>query len=129
MKITTFNPMIITKDAEKTVELFEELGFEKRHQPDGSSASGYDYKDYRLTDANGFHVDVAYTSGAGERDITAIRINVDDFSEAYDFLVERGFKSATGKPATETESSQGVFMISPSGLGIVLCQHIKDHVM
>lgn len=125
MKITTFNPIIITKNAAPTVKLFEELGFHQRHQPDGSSAAGYDYKDYRMTDDNGFHVDVAYTSGAADRDFIAIRINVDDFNEAYDFLVERGFKSMTGKPATETESSRGLSLMSPSGIIIVLCQHIK----
>lgn len=31
MKITSFNPLIVTKDAESAVRLFEELGFEKRH--------------------------------------------------------------------------------------------------
>ena len=35
MKITTFNPQIITKNAEPLVKLFEELGFEKRHNPEG----------------------------------------------------------------------------------------------
>ena len=31
MKITTFNPLIVTKDSAPLVELFEALGFEKRH--------------------------------------------------------------------------------------------------
>ncbi len=56
MKITTFDPMIITKDPEKSVKLFEELGFELRHQPDGSSASGFDYKIHRMKDANGLTI-------------------------------------------------------------------------
>jgi hypothetical protein len=30
MKITTFNPQIVTKDAEPIVKLFEELGFERK---------------------------------------------------------------------------------------------------
>ena len=33
MKITSFNPQIITKDAEAVAKLFEEMGFEKRHNP------------------------------------------------------------------------------------------------
>ena len=33
MKITTFNPLIVSKDAESIITLFEELGFEKRHTP------------------------------------------------------------------------------------------------
>ena len=31
MKITTFNPSIITKDGESTIKLFEELGFQQTH--------------------------------------------------------------------------------------------------
>ena len=31
MKITSFNPLIITKNAADTVKLFEELGFEVKH--------------------------------------------------------------------------------------------------
>ena len=31
MKFTSFNPMIITKDSEAAVALFEALGFERRH--------------------------------------------------------------------------------------------------
>lgn len=32
MKFTSFNPMIITKDAETAIGLFEALGFERRHK-------------------------------------------------------------------------------------------------
>ena len=31
MKITSFNPLIVTKDAEFSIKMFEEMGFEKRH--------------------------------------------------------------------------------------------------
>ena len=31
MKITSFNPLIVTKDAASTIALFEALGFERRH--------------------------------------------------------------------------------------------------
>lgn len=31
MKITSFNPLILTKDADSKIRLFEEMGFEKRH--------------------------------------------------------------------------------------------------
>lgn len=33
MNITTFNPQIITKDAEPIIQLFRALGFEKQHNP------------------------------------------------------------------------------------------------
>ena len=32
MKITAFNPQIVTKDPEVLIALFEELGFERRHK-------------------------------------------------------------------------------------------------
>jgi len=35
MKISTFNPQIITSDAESIVEVFEALGFERRHRQEG----------------------------------------------------------------------------------------------
>ena len=125
MKITTFNPLIITKNVDEVVRVFEELGFEKRHAPSGTSGAGNEYMDYRMTDANGFHVDVAYIDAPVPQDITAIRVNVDNFDEGYRFLTEHGFKSPSGKPVTETDHSKGVLMTSPSGFGIVLCQHIK----
>lgn len=125
MKITGFNPIIVTKDMDSIVKTFEDLGFERRHQPEGSSASGFDYSVARMKDANGFHVDVALSSAPIPQDITAIRINVDDFAEAYDLLTSQGFKTANGKPATETDYSKGVFLFSPSGFGIILVQHIK----
>ena len=39
MKITTFNPMILSKNAEEIIKLFEELGFEKKHQKDNIDVS------------------------------------------------------------------------------------------
>ena len=35
MRITAFNPQIVTKDPEPIIKLFEELGFEKRHVKEG----------------------------------------------------------------------------------------------
>ena len=35
MKFTSFNPLIVTKDAEAAIKLFESLGFERRHNHTG----------------------------------------------------------------------------------------------
>ena len=48
MKITSFNPLIVTKDAEPVVKLFEELGFEKRHVKEGISKNNV--TDIRMKD-------------------------------------------------------------------------------
>ena len=56
MKITTFNPQIITKDAESVKKLFEDLGFEQRHNPKGIGE--LDVTGIRMKDANGLYLDI-----------------------------------------------------------------------
>ena len=122
MKITTFNPMILSDKAEEIIELFEELGFERRHQVD--NVDGKDITSVRMTDANGFHVDIARVRT--DRDITTMRMNVRDYDEAYEFLKARGFKNARGEDHTvESPSARSCLMISPSGYSIQLTQHIQ----
>ena len=122
MKITAFNPLIVTKNAEETIRLFEALGFEKKHQKDGINGS---VTSVSMKDANGFHVDVAKSDHVPQ-DISAIRMNVRDFDEAYEFLTARGFRNAQGSNVTDTGSSKATLMISPSGFAINLVEHIKS---
>ena len=126
MKITSFNPSIVTEDIEAVVSLFEALGFEKKHNPTGTSALGNEYVSYRMTDANGFAVDVSKSTAPQGQDLTAIRMNVDDFDEAYDFLIARGFKNAQGGTVTDTGSAKACILCSSSGFSINLIQHIKN---
>ena len=65
MKITSFNPLIVTKDVASVSALFEDLGFERKHNPTDTSAVGNEYISYRMTDGNGFHVDVSYSVDNG----------------------------------------------------------------
>ena len=61
MKITSFNPMILTKKPEEVIALFEALGFEHRHPKTGETGNGennLNFSSVRMKDANGFHVDV-----------------------------------------------------------------------
>ena len=123
MKITTFNPMILSKNAEEIIKLFEELGFEKKHQID--NIDNKDITSVRMTDANGFHVDVAKIHDK-DKDITTMRMNVDDYDEAYEFLKGKGFKNASGEDrAVESKSAKSCLLISPSGFSIQLTQHLK----
>ena len=78
----------------------------------------------RMRDANGFYVDVA-SADRVPQDLTSIRINVDDFDEAYDFFMARGFKNVREDRFIETSSSRDTYLISPSGFAITLIQHIK----
>ena len=77
MKITTFNPQIITKEPAPILELFEELGFEQRHKQEGVGSQGV--TEIRMKDPNGFYLDVAVTEHIPGPDIPTMRMNVDNF--------------------------------------------------
>ena len=123
MKITTFNPLIVSKHADDIVALFEELGFEKRHAPKMNDETAAD-QDFRLKDANGFYVDVAQHPGVPQ-DVSMIRMNVRDFDEAYEILTKHGFKNTRGDDTLDTASSKAATMVAPSGLTIALVEHLK----
>ena len=125
MKITTFNPMILSPKADEAIKLFEELGFEKKHAPVVETGKGQ-VRSIRMKNADGFHIDIADVKSMPP-DMTIIRMNVDDFDEAYDMLEKKGFTHPGGKRAVETESNKSALMTSPSGFAFDLCQHIKDH--
>ena len=74
---------------------------------------------------DGFHVDVADLKQL-ERDITYIRMNVDNFDEAYGILVANGFKNTRGDDTLNSKSSKEATMVSPSGFTIALVEHIKN---
>ena len=123
MKITSFNPLIVTKDAEPAIALFEALGFERRHTKEGISINNT--TDVRMRDPNGFHVDVS--QGTGEW--TMIRMNVDNLEEAIAFLEEHGFhkaRHAVAKDTIDTGSSRFNIMVSPSGFILAVSQHVKN---
>ena len=123
MKITTFNPQIITKDAAPIVQLFEELGFEKRHDQEGIGE--LNVEGIRMKDANGFYVDVSQPDVPLDRDVATIRVNVDDFDEAYQLLLSKGFRNYYGDRIVETRTSKSALMIAPSGFSINLIHHIR----
>lgn len=123
MKITSFNPLIVTKDTEPVIKLFEDLGFEMRHTKQGIGINNV--TDIRMKDANGFHIDISQGSG----EWTMIRMNVDNLEEAVAFLEERGFHKARHAAANETidtGSSKINIMVSPSGYIFSVSQHIKE---
>ena len=123
MQITTFNPMILSPKADEVIKLFEELGFERRHQVD--NVDDKDISSVRMKDSNGFYVDVASVESM-PKDMTTMRMNVRDFEEAYEFLKSRGFKNARGEDhVVESASAKSCLMISESGFSIQLTQHIR----
>jgi len=122
MKITGFNPLILTTDLENTIKVFEDLGFESRHTKDDLEGRA-DIIGVRMKDVNGFHVDIT-CSDKIKQDMVSIRMNVDDFDEAKKLLEEHGFK-AQSEQTVEDASSKSIGMVSPSGFLIGLVQHMK----
>lgn len=122
MKITTFDPMIISPKAEDVIKLFEEIGFEKTHAPVTTIETG-DIPSTRMKNGK-FHVDVADLNVIPQ-DLTVIRMNVDNFEEAYNILISHGFKNTRGDNTVDTKSAKAATMDSPSGFKIILIEHIK----
>ena len=122
MQITAFNPIILTKNAAEAVALFEELGFAQAHT---KTLAEKGITSFDLKYGEDFRVDVSQVDSLPQY-LTAIRMNVRDFDEAYDFLVSKGFTNAGGgDKVTDTGSSKAALMVSPTGFAISLSQHIR----
>ena len=123
MKITGFNPLIITAHSDDIISLFKDLGFEIRHEK--KELDSVSSKLVRMRDANGNHIDVVQQDQM-PKDLTAIRMNVDNFEEAYNMLGDRGFKNSRGDGTiSEDKTGKGIGMIAPSGFMITVGEHIK----
>jgi len=125
MKITTFNPQIITNEAEKFIELFGALGFEKQHNKRDIGVQKVN--GVVMKNADGFKLDISEPKMKLPHDVTAIRINVDDFDEVYELLISKGFRNFYGDENVMTTSSRSAVLISPTGTFINLVKHITDH--
>ena len=122
MRVTGFAPSILTAHPDDVVSLFEALGFERRHN-DGAEV-GIVSGSARMKDANGFCIDITSTDRFPQ-DKTLIRLNVDDFDEGYQLLLDHGFHNALGDGVIiETGHFKGAHMASPSGFEIMLMKHI-----
>ena len=122
MKVTSICPLIVSPKAKELIELFEEMGFEGAHVKSDIEDGANINTD--MKDINGNRIDIA-SSEVLPKDLLSIKINVDDFDEAYEFLKSKGFVNTRGDKITITSSSKDTFMVSPTGLGITLSQHLK----
>ena len=55
-----------------------------------------------------------------------IRMNVDDFDEAYNILISHGFENTRGDGTVETKSAKAATMVSPTGFIISLIKHTRN---
>ncbi len=79
----------------------------------------------RMKHEAGYHIDIADALQDIPRDYINIRMNVDNFAEAYDILIRHGFKNTRGDGTVNTKYSKAATMVSPSGFTIALVEHIK----
>ena len=123
MKITSFNPQIITKNADPIIALFKELGFDVRHDQEGIGEMNVE--GIRMMNPDGFYLDISCPDTDLPHDMVGIRMNVDDFDEAYRLLLKNGFKNVYGEKTVDTATSRSAVMISSSGFAVNLIQHKK----
>lgn len=123
MKITTFNPQIITKKAEPIAEFFEELGFERHHRKE--KVGEICETAITMKNADGFKIDISQTDAVPVEAMVCIRMNVDDYDRACNILLSHGFKSFYGDKTADTPSSRSAVFFSPTGFAINLVKHIK----
>ena len=123
MKITSFDPYILVKEAEPAVQLFQDLGFEKRHRQEGIGEE--DLTGVVLQNEEGFRVNIVESKTLPRESLTGIRMNVDNFDEAYELLTSRGFVKAPGCDIVDTGSAKALLMMAPSHFLLELIQHIK----
>ena len=123
MKITGFRPLIVTKDQESVVKVFEELGFERRHRK--TDIEGGENIAVAMKDLNGNRISIA-SSDTIPQDLTGITINVDNFQEAYDFFIGKGFVDPRAGKVTNTSSSRATMLFAPSGFAVTISEHLKD---
>ena len=123
MKITSFNPQIFTKNADPIVALFEELGFDVRHDQEGIGE--LNVEGIRMKNPDGFYLDISCPDTDLPRDMVGIRMNVDDFDFTYQLLLKNGFRNFYGERTVDTATSRSAVLISPSGFAINLIRHKK----
>lgn len=125
MQITSFNPLIVTKDAESAIALFEAMGFERRHEKTGINDKDITSVRMRYTGEDGkiFHVNI--TQAPVPQDICSVHMNIRDLDEALQMLTDKGFTNMQGEKITDTGSSKATMLRSPSGFTISVSEHIR----
>ena len=124
MKITAFNPLILSNNADEAIKLFEDLGFKRRHTKEEVEGRD-DTVGVRMKHENGFYVDIVSAPNT-KQDSMTIRMNVRDFDEAKALLEEHGFTPSVQGEATD-KSMRSIGMFSPTGFPINITEHLKDH--
>lgn len=123
MKITSFCPMIISTNAEETVEAYKSIGFEVRHTKEKAGIEGQDNTSTILKNENGDRIIVTSSSNI-PKSFTMVHINVDNFDEAVEHFEKLGYKMV-GKAGSDNTSAIATAMVAPDGHMIQISEHLK----
>ena len=124
MTVKTYYPALCTPNFEETVKELEALGFTKAHEK--NDIAEHNNTNMVMKDGNGNKVDVVSLSSmsAVKQSFTAIRMNVENYDEAYAELTAKGFIDL--HPGTvETKSSKSTMLRSKEGFMYILTEHVK----
>lgn len=78
-----------------------------------------------MKNKDGFYLDISCPDTDLPRDMVGIRMNIDDFDCPYQLLLEHGFRNVYGNKIVDTPTGKSAVLISSSGFGINLIQHIR----
>lgn len=121
MKITSFYPMITTQHVDDLLKVYEDLGFEIAHKFDPHTV--VDSTQYILKDENGNRLCITNAKYL-PRDMMAIHCNVDNFLEAKEYLLSKGYIIANNN-IIRTDSSVYATFVAPTGSLILIMEHLK----
>ena len=121
MKITSFNPAIVTQHPEDIIAVFEALGFERQHNNAGVGDKFV--TSVTMKSPDGFRVSVTKNDRT-PTDRVLIHMNIDDYDEAVEFLESKGFTNISGA-VTNDSSFKACNMTAPTGVSFSVVKHIK----
>ena len=125
VKVSDYYPIFYAENVESETRRFTEvLGFAVKHRPK------IEFLDYVvLENEKKRRVDIVHSrfpADSFKEGFLGMRVNVDDFDEAYILLEERGFRNCMGEGnLIVSPYIKGAHMASPSGFEVMLMQHLK----
>jgi predicted enzyme related to lactoylglutathione lyase len=118
MKVTSFIPIYGTKDVNKALDFFAQLGFERKHHVKT------DYVDLNvLENEKDSTIDVMEGTMVPKEGFFAIRVNVSDLNEAIELFKKDGAKEMT--PVMRRPSVEFLYMKTSNGDVYCVSHHIK----
>ncbi|MCQ2050185.1 MAG: VOC family protein [Candidatus Saccharibacteria bacterium] len=98
MKVTAFNPALVTNNPDESIGFFKKLGFKIIKKLTFDSVNDIEYI---LENESGQRMDIVYDEKI-QKNMNVCRINVDDFDEAVNIFSEHGFKFIIEPLVTKT---------------------------